>query len=455
MYCVLMGDIIASRDRNNELISENTEVLNKIFDEINCYYNAEILSPIKIVRGDAFEGVLYSQYYGIDILNEIVKKAYQQCGIKFRACAVRGELALVDADSDTCNGPAFYEATKQLEKLKEKKSDHWYQISIYTGDSSQPLLDAIMNLMMQMTESWTDRQRDVVWAFDEVGEQKAASKLLDVAPSVVSKQLKAAHYSEYRLAIEKIKEYVKDREEQRIEDGTADYVTFYNVGRLHAQKYEYEKAITYFKEAIRLIAGSNMHVNRTVPMINGIIQSYIEMGDNEQDEKLRKTYLDEAEKNLNYLQDNYGNRTKIGYDYIHTQILRGNLYLVKEDWDSGLKTFQEAYQNSLTVFGDDNPLYDASVTGMASALKHKGDYERAIVYYLYSLDYSKKRAAINQLNYADSLFNLTAAQLLVDENSDLGNLEKAISIYRRYLSESNYALKDAVELYEKYSYKGV
>ena len=60
MYCVIAGDIIESdkiADRNQAY-----KKMRDILNYINTEYMPHILAGLGLVRGDAFEGVLLSQY---------------------------------------------------------------------------------------------------------------------------------------------------------------------------------------------------------------------------------------------------------------------------------------------------------------------------------------------------------------------------------------------------------
>lgn len=210
MYCVIVGDIIESRQMTFDERQHTTEAIEEIFMQLNYDYRANILSKFGLVRGDAFEGVLYSQYQALSIIQKIIRQVYEKTGQKLRICAAIDELSVVSADRNKADGPAFHVAVKELEKLKAKKSDHWLQVVLKTKDDpAQPLINAALELLSALTSDWTDKQRALVWKLaDYSGQQKRLSKALEISPSAVNKQLKAAHLQAYDAAWSAIEAYL-------------------------------------------------------------------------------------------------------------------------------------------------------------------------------------------------------------------------------------------------------
>lgn len=210
MYCVIVGDIIDSRQLDFDERQRTTETIEKIFMDINYEYRENILSDFGLVRGDSFEGVLFSQYKSLRIVRDIIRKVYEKAGQRLRVCAAIDELSVVSSDRNKADGPAFHVAVEELEKLKAKKSTHWLQVAMKTKDDpAQPLIDTTLELLAALTAGWTDKQRELVWKMSAYGGlQKQLSEAEGFSPSVVSRQLKAANYPAYSSAWQALEQYL-------------------------------------------------------------------------------------------------------------------------------------------------------------------------------------------------------------------------------------------------------
>lgn len=172
MYCVIVGDIIRSKSLNFETREDDTSAIERIMEQINAKYVESIMASLGIVRGDAFEGVLFSQQYAPKIIQELIRAFYEERHLKIRVSAVRDELSSVSTDRNKSDGPAFYRAIQEIEKMKDENSDHWFQVSIITNTIAQPLVDSIMQLLATITKKWTEKQREIVWTMSDVTDQQ-------------------------------------------------------------------------------------------------------------------------------------------------------------------------------------------------------------------------------------------------------------------------------------------
>ena len=94
MYCVVVGDIIQSRKMEEERDREsNRRKIEEIFNQINTEYLGDILSEFGIVRGDAFEGVLYSAVVATDIVQELIIAFWEKCRLFIRVAIVSDRLS--------------------------------------------------------------------------------------------------------------------------------------------------------------------------------------------------------------------------------------------------------------------------------------------------------------------------------------------------------------------------
>jgi len=196
-----MGDIVNSRDLDSNSRDNIKHASNHIFDQINTEYSKSLMASFGLVRGDAFEGVLFTQHDAPQIVQDIIKAFYRIDKTVVRICVVLGGLTVTSKDRNETDGPAFHRALDALEEMKKSGSNHWLQVSFDIGKHGKPLIDSNLALLSALTKRWTDKQREVVWATEEKdGNQKSVGMMFGIAPSVVSKQLKAASYDVYRQA---------------------------------------------------------------------------------------------------------------------------------------------------------------------------------------------------------------------------------------------------------------
>jgi len=212
MYCVIIGDIIGSREMNFETRELATEAIKATLNRINEEYRNSILADFGIVRGDALEGILLTSFFAVDLIQDMIWSLYRQ-GIRLRISAVVDELSVVSDDRNEADGPAFHLALDKLNQLKTRKSDHWLQVSFVTGTTAQPLVDGLFLLMSALTEGWTERQCEIACAMDTLpGGQIQVSEALGISPPAVNKQLKAMRYWAYFHARDTLILYLQNEE---------------------------------------------------------------------------------------------------------------------------------------------------------------------------------------------------------------------------------------------------
>ena len=215
MYCVIMGDIVNSRSLDDEHREQVVNAAKNVFDKINTNYSSSMMTPFGMVRGDSFEGVLLKRQHSTQIVQEIIKAFYRIDKTVVRISVVFGKLTLTSNDRNETDGPAFHTAIDALTKMKARKSNHWLQVSFDVDKLGKLLIESNMVLLSALTERWTDKQRETVWATEEHnGHQKDIGEINGVTPSVVNKQLKAAKYTAYRQAWDSLTEYFISLDEQ-------------------------------------------------------------------------------------------------------------------------------------------------------------------------------------------------------------------------------------------------
>lgn len=411
MYCVIVGDIIHSKSLDFNERENDTVAIEVILERINNKYQNNIMASFGIVRGDAFEGVLFSQQDIPMILQDIIRSCWEERHIKVRISAVVDELSNVSSDRNKADGPAFHKAIQEIENMRAKKSEHWFQVSILTNTIAQPLIDGLLGLLSALTKEWTEKQRELVWIMSDVSNQKSlVSKKMNISASVVNKQLKSANFDAYRKAWSGLEKYLVDSEDASINDQTktASYTTYYSIGQRKNKLRDYNTAVGFFKKSIELAINEFGHNDsRLVPLYNGLAQAYLEiLSSDEVSSERARIAIEEAEKAIGASLICQEGKSHMTLEYAQTINIKGNYFLETKKYDDAIICFENAKEIIQTIYGNNHPMLPNCDNNIAIAYKNKGDYEKALQFYERSLVAAKENIDQDPLDYADSLYNI-------------------------------------------------
>ena len=254
MYCVIMGDIINSRELGDDTRQDVKRAAQAAFDTINTKYMSSIMADFGMVRGDAFEGVILTQSYAPQIVQDIIKAFYSAKKTTVRISVVLGELSVTDSDRNKTDGPAFYRALEKLEEIRKRNSTHWLQVHFDIGNLAQGLVDGQLALLAALTEGWTEKQREIVWAMESHDNyQKAVAHKLKITAPAVTKQLKATKYEAYRMAWDGLTEYLAKMDEYVVEGKPPidkSHVPYFNVALRKLNQLDFNGALKTAKKAL-------------------------------------------------------------------------------------------------------------------------------------------------------------------------------------------------------------
>ena len=419
MYCVVVGDIVNSKkiDPDTDIRKRVTTALQHAFDRINTDYIGSLMTTFGMVRGDAFEGVMLTQYHAPKIIQDIIKAAYSVEKTAIRISVVLGQLTVTSDDRNVVDGPAFHTAFANLEKLKMRESSHWLQVSFDIGSLAKSLVDSHIALLTALTEGWTERQREVVWAMERYsGSQKLVGKQLNIPPSVVSKQLKAANYEAYRQAWEGLTDYLINIDEYTTTDKSIvekSYVPYFNMGLYELEnKANFTAAISHFKVALE-IAKDELEENDPllIPIYNKLARAYYFNGN-----------PNEAGKFINMSMQLQEKMPKMRIHYAEALLIKADLSCDVKDYSTAKELFETALNIACNTLGDNHPLVADILNSFAIMYEDINEYEKALENYEKALSIDKK--AINEIpptSYATTLNNIA------DCYYETGNYEKALS----------------------------
>lgn len=432
MYCVIVGDIIQSKTLDQQRSIESRNKLGQILERINNKFEDSILANFGIVRGDAFEGVLFSQQFAPQIILEIIKSVYVDQQIKVRISAVMDDLSVVSSNRDEADGKAFHTAIQKIDELRQNKSDHWFQVAMVTNSIDQPLVDGILMLITALTREWTEKQTNIIWTMMECfNQQNLVSKKLDISPSVVNKQLKAAQYDAFRESWNNLEQYFINYDELSINQPNVQpsYTTYYSIARRKIKLRDYSTAITFFRKSLELAIEKFGEENpNLVPIYNGLSQAYLEqlVSNNISDDE-KSCLQQEVEKIIAMSFACQKTLPKARLEYAQTLNIRGNFYLEIRCFSEAVECFFKAIEVVENCCGNNHPLIFTCNNNIAIAYKEQEKYDEALLYYKKDLTHTETNQKSDPLGYADSLHNMGLCYF------DMGDYEKALPLFQKEL----------------------
>lgn len=207
-YIAIIGDIKDSKKIKNR--GEAQEQLQMILEDINDRYNDDISSKFTITLGDEFQGLLHNGKNIMMIITEIERRMFPLkirfgIGIGAITTSINREMS-IGAD-----GPGYYKARSAIDYLKEsekKKKTDAPDIRLEVEDENQEIsimINTIFTLLTVIKESWSDRQREIIWTMFECQDsQTAVAKRFNIAQPAVQKTLSRGKYYAYKDALDTV-----------------------------------------------------------------------------------------------------------------------------------------------------------------------------------------------------------------------------------------------------------
>ncbi len=219
-YIAIIGDIKNSKELENR---KSIQIkLNSVLNSINEKYKSEISANFMITLGDEFQGLLCSGAVVLDIIEEIQREMYPVemrfgVGVGQISTEINAKMA-IGAD-----GPGYYKAREAIETLKQseqksKTQAAYIRIEIENDeDSIAIMLNTIFSLITVLQNSWTKRQREIVWEFERYGgSQLECAERLSISQSSVQRSLIKGNYYAYINAKETVNTVLKEIGEVRV-----------------------------------------------------------------------------------------------------------------------------------------------------------------------------------------------------------------------------------------------
>lgn len=207
-YIAIIGDMKDSKKITNR--KEVQEKLKNVLNEINIKYGNDISSNFTITLGDEFQGLLCKGENIINIILEIERRMFPT---KIRFGIGVGEITtdIIREISIGADGPGYYKARNAIDYLKENEKKSKAAVTDVRieidGDNqiAVTLLNTILSLITVIKESWTDRQRDMIWDMIEHQDgQIDVAKRFNIGQSSVQKSLAGGRYYAYKEALDTV-----------------------------------------------------------------------------------------------------------------------------------------------------------------------------------------------------------------------------------------------------------
>ena len=209
----VIGDIVGSKSLTDR--GEVQQKLKSVLAAINETYRDDIASDFMITLGDEFQGLLKRGGRAMEIVEEIEDRMYP---VSIRFAVGIGEIT-TDIDPRLplgADGPAYHNARRAMNELKaaekKAKSPDAYKMIATQGDNgdTDALLNSVLMLCSVIKRKWSPRQREIILAYLECGDQQRAADKLGIAQSSVNKGLKNANYYSYQSALDTLSRALRE-----------------------------------------------------------------------------------------------------------------------------------------------------------------------------------------------------------------------------------------------------
>lgn len=199
---VVLVDLVGSRDIDDRTAFESR--LEAAMNFINGTEGEHISTPMTRMKGiDEFGCVLTS----LEPLPSIV------CGLLDRIHPTLARFGVASGEIDIgydhetvaeMDGPAFHRARTLLEDVESNE----LFVGVDTGTPTDALVSAALNAFVLARDTITERQMEVILAYEQHGTQTAAGDRLDIPQQAVSDALRRANYQRRRTIQDELRKAI-------------------------------------------------------------------------------------------------------------------------------------------------------------------------------------------------------------------------------------------------------
>jgi len=193
LYGVITADIIRSKEIKNRNYFFKT--FSEKINYVNEKFSSFIFTPLKIYRGDEFQGGIKDIHKTPELLSIIRENFFP---LQFRAGIGIGSISTkIKRDIGEIDGEALRLSSQALDVIKKEKE----RITYYKMSPEYKSLEEIINNFYIFLDlniiNRTSKQWEAIKLYREIKNIKKVAKKLDITFQNVSKRLRAAHWSQY------------------------------------------------------------------------------------------------------------------------------------------------------------------------------------------------------------------------------------------------------------------
>jgi len=197
---VLLADVVASRELDDRERFKTT--LSDALASANDQFDDELFVPVEPIKGvDEFGGVLVTLSPVYELLATILDRIHP-VRVRFAVTSAEIDVGANEHRIADMDGPAFHRGDELLHTIEE---DDLYA-AVDTNRPADGLVSPTINLLLLRREALTDRQLEVIRAYERHGTQSAAAEELDVPQQAVSQALQRAEYDRTMLLRQQLRE---------------------------------------------------------------------------------------------------------------------------------------------------------------------------------------------------------------------------------------------------------
>lgn len=182
----LMGDVVGSREVDDRAGLQRR--LTSLLDDLNRIHAEHLVAPLRLVRGDEFQGLLNGSRPIVPLLTHIEDGLHP---VRVTFGVGRGALSTDPGpDVGALDGPVFHRGREALEEARRR--DQWARVSGF-GGAADAVIGSQLALVEAVRSRWTETQRRYARAA-RTALQREVAREFDVSESTVSKSLSAARF---------------------------------------------------------------------------------------------------------------------------------------------------------------------------------------------------------------------------------------------------------------------
>jgi len=190
---VVLGDVVGSRDVEDRAALRGR--LDAACEQVTADHADAVVAPFTPLKGvDELAGVLSTPAPSYDVVDGFREALYPH-EVRLVVAAGAIDVGAGSGDAARMDGPAFHRADDLLAGLEGTA----FRFAMDLGED--PLDDVVadeVNLLLFRKREWTDRQREVVRRYRDLGSQDAVAVELGVSQPAVSRVLERAMWPTIR-----------------------------------------------------------------------------------------------------------------------------------------------------------------------------------------------------------------------------------------------------------------